>query len=188
MGTRTDRKKKKGIDPFYWKAALVLAAVLFLRTFVMGTIYVKGTSMEPNFHHGDLLLVNKLPIALDYEDVVICRISRGETSENIIKRVIGKPGDEIVIEEDMNQAGETSCQVWRNGELLEEAYILEPMEQIGDLEYPYTVEENHYFVLGDNRNASTDSRQSYIGTIAREDITGKVFFRLFPFDVFGTVD
>ncbi len=183
---RKSRRRKKENRSFYIKAVIILAVIICLRFFVIGTVYVKGSSMEPNYHHGDVVLINRLACTfgtLEHEDVVVCRITQGNQSEQIIKRIIGLPGD--VIELKYDDRGD--CRIWRNGELLEEEYILEEMEQMGGLEYPYTVEEDHYFVLGDNRNVSSDSRESSIGTIAKRDLMGKVVLRLYPLDSFGTV-
>lgn len=183
MTERRSRKQKKGM-PLPVQLILLVLVVLALRNTV-GTVLVKGTSMEPNFHHGDLVLINRLSTSLGTPkrgDVVICRLE-GE-GKNIIKRVIGLPGDEIDIRE--NADGETYT-LYRNGEAVTEAYIKEPMDSNGSMEYPYTVPENSYFVMGDNRNASSDSRRKTVGAIAKEDLMGKVVFRLYPFSDFGRI-
>lgn len=184
---RDRRKKEKTSMPILLQLVLLVVLVLILRN-VMGTVYVKGSSMEPNFYHGDLVFVNKLSTSIgspDYGDVVICRMEDDFAYENIIKRVIGLPGDEIDIVE--NEDDEEIYDLYVNGELVEEPFLGEPMMTKGNIEYPFEVPENSYFVMGDNRNASTDSRKESVGAIAKENLEGKVIFRLFPFSEFGPI-
>lgn len=186
-GKRDRRKKEKKNMPILLQLVLLVALVLILRN-VMGTVYVKGSSMEPNFYHGDLVFVNKLSTSIgspDYGDVVICNMEDDFAYENIIKRVIGLPGDEIDIVE--NEDDEEIYDLYVNGELIEEPFLGEPMMTKGNIEYPFQVPENSYFVMGDNRNASTDSRKESVGAIAKENLEGKVIFRLFPFSSFGLI-
>lgn len=186
------KQKKEGKNmPFLLQLAGLVVLVLLLRTFVLGTVYVKGSSMEPNFHHGDLVFINKLSTNIGSPkrgDVVICRLHGDGTEENLIKRVIGLPGDEIelVVREDYEDYVEYD--LYRNGEYVEEDFILEPIMNKGNIEYPYIVPEGSYFVMGDNRNGSTDSRKRTIGAIPKADLVGKVVFRLYPFDDFGLID
>lgn len=183
------RKKEKKNLSFLLQLALLVVLVIVLRN-VIGTVYVKGSSMEPNYHHGDLLFINKLSTSIgspDYGDVVICETEDGTVKENIIKRVLGLPGDEIDIVWN-GDSENVEYALYRNGELIEEPYLGEPMMTAGDIEYPFEVPENSYFVMGDNRNGSTDSRRKSIGPIAKEDLMGKVVFRLYPFSDFGFVE
>lgn len=182
-----DRKKKKSM-PIWIQLILLVVMVVILRN-VMGTIYVKGSSMEPNFNHGDLLFINKLSTSIgspDYGDIVICEMEDDFAYENIIKRVIGLPGDEIEILE--NEDDEEVYDLYVNGELVEEPFLGEPMMTAGNIAYPFEVPENSYFVMGDNRNASTDSRKESVGAIPKENLMGKVVFRLYPFSAFGLID
>lgn len=183
------RRRKKGM-PFLLQLILLLALVFLLRTFVMGTIYVKGSSMEPNFYHGDLLFINKLSTLAGSPqrgDIVICRLHEEGGEENIIKRVIGLPGDEVDIVWN-GDSENVEYFLYLNGELIEEPFLGEPMMNKGNIEYPFVVPENSYFVMGDNRNASTDSRKESIGAIPKEDLVGKVVLRLYPFSEFGLID
>lgn len=182
------KKKEKKSMPFIFQLVLLVVMVVILRN-VMGTIYVKGSSMEPNFNHGDLLFINKLSTSIgspDYGDIVICEMKDDFAYENIIKRVIGLPGDEIEIVE--NEDDEEIYDLYVNGELVEEPFLGEPMMTAGDIEYPFEVPENSYFVMGDNRNASTDSRRESVGAIEKGDLMGKVVLRLYPFSEFGLID
>lgn len=187
--TRRQRKKKKEAPFLFW-LALMVVFVLVLRNFVLGTVLVKGSSMEPNFYHGDLVFIEKLSTRFGSPqrgDVVICRLNEPDgPEENIIKRVIGLPGDEIDIVWN-GDSEDVEYFLYLNGELVEEPFLGEPMMTAGNQEYPYIVEDGSYFVMGDNRNASSDSRRSSIGAIARKDLIGRVIFRLYPFDSFGPI-
>ena len=98
----------------------------------------------------------------------------------LVKRVIAKGGDTISID---YAAGTVKV----NGKVLEEDYIAEPTYLGYDVEFPYTVPEGTVFVMGDNRNASLDSRSSYVGCIDEQDILGKVLLCFLPFSDFGVV-
>ena len=187
--TKKDRRKKeKKSMPFVLQLALLVVMVIVLRNMI-GTVLVKGSSMEPNFNHGDLVFINKLSTSIgspDYGDVVICELEDESTHENIIKRVIGLPGDEIDIEE--NEDDDEVYDLYVNGELIEEPFLGEPMMTKGNIDYPFEVPEDSYFVMGDNRNASSDSRRESIGPIHKDDLMGKVVLRLYPFSEFGLID
>jgi len=174
------KEEKKSI-PFIVQLIILVVVMLFVRTYILGTIYVKGVSMEPGFHHGDFVFISKMITHIgEYEqgDIVICEIEEARGMERIIKRVIGVAGDEIDIFRD---GDEGSFYVHVNGERLDEPYIKDMIGSRGTIEYPYVVPEGCYFVMGDNRNSSMDSRDSSIGAIKQKDIMGKVFFRLYPF-------
>lgn len=184
---KKEKKTKKGMSVLM-QLVLLVVLVIVLRN-VMGTVLVKGSSMEPNFNHGDLVFINKLSpsvASLDYGDVVICEMEDDFAYENIIKRIVGLPGDEIEIVE--NEDDEEIYDLYVNGELVEEPFLGEPMMTAGNIEYPYEVPEDSYFVMGDNRNASTDSRKKSVGAIPKENLMGKVVFRLYPFHAFGLIE
>ena len=167
----------------------MVVLVVILRN-VMGTVLVKGSSMEPNFYHGDLVFINKLSTSIgspERGDIIICRLNDDGVEENIIKRVIGLPGDEIDIQWN-GDSEDVEYSLYLNGELVEEDYIKEPMENKGSIDYPFEVPEDSYFVMGDNRNASSDSRRESVGAIPKEDMVGKVVLRLYPFSAFGLID
>ena len=174
--------------PVVMQIILLAVLVVVLRN-VMGTVLVKGSSMEPNFNHGDLVFINKLSTSVgspDYGDVVICKLDEGASYENIIKRVIGLPGDEIdILESDYD---DEVFELYVNGEYIEEPFLGEPMMTEGNIDYPFEVPEDSYFVMGDNRNESLDSRRESVGAIHKDDLMGKVVLRLYPFSEFGLVD
>lgn len=129
---------------------------------------VSGDSMKPSFHHGQIVFIDKRFYHLDdchYNDVVVVTVDLGGEREQIIKRVIALPGDRL------------SCKhgvMYRNDEKLIENYIYEPME---DETWRITVGAGEIFVMGDNRNHSTDSRD--LGTIVFKDaVVGRVVLKL----------
>ncbi len=135
---------------------------------------VVGSSMENTFMEGDSLFIDKLSYHFtrpERFDVVVFPFEENGSTILYIKRVIGLPGETIQI------AGDT---IYINGEVLKENYGKEAMEEgsEGIALNPYTLGEDEYFVLGDNRNYSIDSRQSYVGPIKEDSIIGKSAFRL----------
>lgn len=186
---KKDKKKKKNMQVLI-EAVVFFVMIVVLRTYVLGTVSVKGSSMEPNFYHGDLVFVNKLATNIgspEYGDVVICNVHLSGDRENLIKRVIGTPGDEIDLRAAYDEDDEKYYEIYLNGELLDEDYIMAPMETDGDTEYPYIVPEDCYFVMGDNRNASTDSRRTSVGAVEKSNLDGKVVLQVYPFDRFGGI-
>lgn len=150
---------------------LALWLVLFIINLTLfGFAVVHGESMEPTLWEGDLLLCRKSPgFEPDRNDVVLCRTGKGYENE-LVKRVIGIPGDEIDIRKDG-----TVCV---NGN--PESVISDKEEnKKGDVSYPLIVPRGQYYVMGDNRAVSLDSRYSQIGTIPIEKIDGKVLFCIF---------
>lgn len=183
----SENEKKSGKASFnmnfFLKIIFTILIVIGIRTFILGTVGVKGSSMEPNFYHGDFVVVNKLAYYVGHpkkNDIAICRVDSGSSQENLIKRVIGLPGDKIELVENKDNY-DLEYFLYINGELQEEPYIKEMMQQPGDIEYPYVVPENCYFVMGDNRNASTDSRAKSIGAIENKNMIGKVAMKIYPF-------
>ena len=170
-------KKELQKDKFFIIFALVV--IIVLQGF--GTIRIKGESMVPTFENYDLVGINKVYrfFEPDVDDIIVCGYDGSK--ELLIKRVIGLPGDEIDFVEDKDSV-DLKYDLYINGQLFTEDYILEPIQQIGDVDYPYVVPEDCYFVMGDNRNASSDSRTEKIGAIKKSDIKGKVFVRLYPLD------
>lgn len=144
----------------------ITAVVLVFNTFIASLCIVNGQSMYPTLKDKDILLIEKVYKSYSYGDIVVTN-NHNELNKSLVKRVIGLPGDTITVSEN----GEIEV----NGEVsihnFESSYM-------GDIDYPYIVPENSLFLVGDNRNNSTDSRFSSIGSINKSDILGKVVVNL----------
>ena len=171
-----EQKKPAGRDLYEWTQALVCSvlAVVLLFTFVVRLIGVDGHSMVPTLQDGDRLLVlNSLwDDSYQYGDIVVLRKDTF-MDEPIVKRVIATGGQTVDIDF-------ASGDVYVDGELLEEDYINEPTYVEEGTEFPLTVPEGSIFVMGDNRNHSSDSRSSDLGTVDTRYVIGKAVFLLFP--------
>lgn len=169
---------KKELTEWIIVVIIGLAVVFVIRNFGFRITAVKGSSMVPNYIHGEYVFTDILSCKLkgpSANDIVICEYNNGVDDENFIKRVIGCPGDEI----DIFYDSEEECyKTSVNGKTLEEDYINAPMLSCGDRDYPLTLGEDEYFVMGDNRNVSADSRDSYIGLFDRDSIIGIVRFKI----------
>jgi signal peptidase I len=155
---------------------LILTLVIFLVIrFAVQNFRIEGSSMEPNFHDGQYLFVNKLVYMLhppERGDVIVF-VPPTNNSRDYIKRVIGVPGDQIEIR---------SGAVFINGEMLNESYPLNPASySTGSLVVP----PDEYFVLGDNRNYSSDSHSW--GTVSAKKIIGKAWVSYWPPQLIGIV-
>ena len=161
----------------------VLGAVWLVITFVGQRTEVEGASMENTLHNGDNLIVDKLSYRFrDPErfDIIVFPFQY-QTNTYYIKRIIGLPGETVQIMEDGS--------IYINGEKMEESYgreVIQP-ETIGRAAEPIILGEDEYFVMGDNRNNSSDSRTDIVGNIKREDIIGKAWLRIWPLSDFGVL-
>lgn len=168
-------KKTKAKNEVYdWTKAIVVAIILavLIRIFVFEFAVVEQTSMYPTLVENDKLCVIKITYYFsppERGDIVIVKLSE---SKSLVKRVIALGGETIEIKDNA---------VYIDGTLLEEDYLVDGL--IYNDYGPVTVDEGSYFVMGDNRPVSQDSRE--IGFIVREDITGRVFLRISPFTIFN---
>lgn len=170
--------KKLWKEAFEWLKSIVIALVIVfaIQTFFIPTM-VSGQSMYPTLNENDVLLIYKLAYLNDLPDrgdIIVFKsdILDEKTNENknLIKRVIALPNERITIKDN---------KIFINDEHLNESY-LEGIDTYGDIDI--IVPDGHIFVLGDNRGHSTDSRSPYVGTVPLEDIIGKAFIRMFPFN------
>ena len=166
-----------------WIKAFVFAGVIvaLIFGFVIRPVEVKGHSMEPTLQNSDRLIEWMLFYTPKQGDIVILSEKTG-LDEALVKRVIATEGQTV----DINKSGE----VLVDGVLLNEDYIYETIDQAhyGDWDYPVTVPEGCIFVMGDNRNHSTDSRYAEVGFVDVDEVIGKVFLRLSPLSAFGLID
>lgn len=166
-----------------WILTILLAVLLFfvMRTFVFRTASVTGSSMEPTLNHGDMVVLNRLSYRFVSPTVgdIVAFPYQGNPSEIYIKRVVGVPGDIVDL-----QGG----QFLVNSYPLDDAFSHESVFAPGDVVFPITVEYGRFFVLGDNRNGSKDSRFASVGNVPEHDMMGKVLVRMWPFGSVGRVD
>ena len=171
---QTERKRiRRG--SLYWQAlrgtvavlVVVAAIAVLITTLFLPILQISGDSMSPTLEHNEIVILLK---SKDFQ--------RGDLigfyyqGKILLKRVVALPNDEVAIDADGN--------VYVNGELLEEPYVTQKSLGDCDLEFPYRVPGTGYFVMGDQRTNSVDSRNSAIGAVSREDIIGKVFLRVWP--------
>lgn len=153
----------------------VAAIAVLVATLWMPVLQIYGSSMTPTLNDGAIVLTVKTS---DFQagDVVAFYYN----NNILVKRVIASPGDWV----DITAAGD----VYVNGELLDEPYLIE--KALGDcnIELPYQVPESRIFVMGDHRSVSVDSRNTAVGCVAEEQIVGKLVFKVWPFEEFGTVE
>ena len=154
--------------------AVVSAVAVLVATLLMPVLRIYGDSMTNTLFDGDVV-VSVSSDSLDTGDVVAFYYN----NQILVKRVIANPGDWV----DITKDGE----VLVNGELLDEPYVTEPSRGNCNIELPYQVPESRVFVMGDHRSVSIDSRNSAVGCVADDQIVGKLVFRIWPLDGFGTL-
>lgn len=159
-------------------SALIVCVVIFI--FVARVIDVKGTSMYPTLNNQDKMLVSDLFYTPKAGDIVVFKKDQYDPERALVKRVIATEGQEINIDFDRGI-------VYVDGVALEEDYINELTTTKLDFIGPQTVPDGCVFVMGDNRNMSTDSRKSEIGMVDNRLIIGKVYCVIFPLSSFGLV-
>ena len=175
-GRNFDRPQyKKLLRSTIYTLVIVAAISVLVATLLLPVLQIYGTSMNPNLQEGEIVVSVKSPqfktgdiIAFYYNNRVL------------VKRIIGCPGDSVVITD--------SGDVYVNNTLLDEPYLTEKSYGTADIEYPYTVPQNSFFVLGDHRESSVDSRSSLVGCVEKEEIIGKIVFRVWPIKRIGSVD
>ncbi len=158
---------------------LVLCLSYLFITFVGQRTEVQGSSMEATLSNGDQLIVDKISYRFrdpKRYDIIVFPF-RYEDNTFYIKRIIGLPGETIQIDGEGN--------IWINGEILEESYGREIIRDPGLAVEPITLGEDEYFVMGDNRNNSSDSRVEAVGNIHRDEIIGRAFIRIWPLSKSG---
>ena len=149
--------------------------VVLFRTFIATPVRVDGDSMRDTLYDGDILILSKLSTTYNRFDIVVINYN----NTKLVKRIIGMPGENVEYKDNelyINGSKFNDIETSRTSNFsLEELYALKK------------IPENYYFVMGDNRGNSLDSRDYRVGLIKKEDIVGKTIFRLFPFNKIGTV-
>lgn len=160
--------------------AVIIGLTWLIITFVGQRTRVSGHSMEATLHDGDNLIVDKL--SYRFRDPkrfeIIVFPYRHKENTYYIKRVIGLPGETVQVKDGY---------VYIDGEKLDENYGLEVMEDAGIAAEPIELGEDEYFVLGDNRNHSSDSRDPSVGILHRDELIGRAWIRIWPLDSIGVI-
>lgn len=159
----------------------VLCLVYLVIHFVGQRTQVQGSSMEPTLSTEDNLIVDKISYRFhdpERYDIIVFPFS-GEEETFFIKRIIGLPGETVQIDEEGT--------IYVNGEVLDDGYGREVIQNPGRAREPIELGKDEYFVLGDNRNDSTDGRDPSVGNIRRENIIGRAWLRIWPLSKFGLI-
>ena len=170
------------LDVYDWIQSLMVALVICVALFIFAVrvIDVSGSSMVPTLHDGDKMIVSNLFYKPKYGDIVVFKTDSYDPDRALVKRVIATEGQEISLDFDRGV-------VYIDGAPLEEDYIAELTTTKLDFIGPQTVPEGCVFCMGDNRNASTDSRKKEIGMVDERMILGKAYFVVFPLSDMGWI-
>ena len=171
---RYKRKYKRTLRSTIGTLITAAAVAILVATLFLPVLQIYGNSMSPTLSEGNIVLSLK---EADFKQGDV--IAFYYNNKILIKRVICGPGSWLNIDEDGT--------VYVNGEAIDEPYLTEKAFGDCDIELPYQVPESRYFVMGDHRSTSVDSRNTAVGCIAEEQIVGKIVFRVWPLNKFGAI-
>lgn len=180
--TKGKRKPLSVIFEILMYIVLIYACVFFIPNYVIQRTIVEGPSMLNTLHNNDSLLVDKFYFklsGLNRFDIIVFYPHGKESEEYYVKRIIGLPGETVQLK---------GSDIYINGEVLKENYGKDPITYDGLAEDPITLGEDQYFVLGDNREVSLDSRYEDVGLVERKNIGGRAIIRIWPLNRFGLIN
>ena len=172
---RYKSRYKRTLKSTIFALVTAAAAAVLVATLWLPVLQIFGSSMSPTLQEGQIVVSVKAN-EMKQGDVVAFYYG----NKVLVKRYIAGPGSWVDIQEDGT--------VLVNGNVLEEPYLAEKALGITDLEYPYQVPEEAYFLMGDYRETSVDSRHSTVGCITKDQIVGKIVFRVWPMESFGSIN
>jgi len=177
---------KSNVKGFFYDlifyALLIFVCIYILPNFVIQRTIVDGSSMADTLLDKEQLYVEKISYRfdmLDRFDIIVFYPYGRDNEEYYVKRIIGLPGETIQI---------IGSDIYIDEQIIEENYGKEPIENPGRAAQPILLADDEYFVMGDNRNISKDSREEEVGNVVKKNIGGRVIFRISPLRRFGTVD
>ena len=173
--------QKSTVWEYVFYLAVIILMLVVVPKYVMEKVIVDGSSMENSLYDGEKVLIEKVSRYFkgpERFDVVVFTRNHGTYTKTYIKRVIGLPGEKVQI---------TDNRILINGEEIAEGYGKNPMDTAGIAETPVLLGEDEYFVLGDNRRVSIDSRDNSVGAVKLSELDGVVILRVAPFSEFGIV-
>lgn len=159
--------------------AVIILVVVLIRTFIATPVIVSGSSMDPTLKNGQVLILNKLAKKITRDDIVVIDAKINGKKERIVKRIIGLPGETLEYKDGF---------LYINGKRTHDDFV--------DITRDFTLEsvtgkkkipDGYYFVMGDNRRNSLDSRDAHVGLIKKSNIIGKPMLRIWPLDKIGTI-
>ncbi len=174
FAARRRRRYARTVRSMLGTLVVVAAGAVLISTLMAPALQVTGTSMEPTLENGDIVLASR-GSAFNRGDVIAFYYN----NKILLKRVAGLPGDQVTIDDEGN--------VIVNGDKLDEPYVMEKSFGECDIDFPYQVPDGKYFVLGDHRSTSVDSRSRSVGCIPSDLVVGKIALRVFPFEKLGAV-
>ena len=159
--------------------AVIVLVVVLIRTFIATPVIVSGSSMDPTLKNGQVLILNKLAKKYMRDDIVVIDAKINGKKERIVKRIIGLPGETLEYKDGF---------LYINGKRTHDDFVDQTRDfTLESVTGKKKIPENYYFVMGDNRRNSLDSRDTRVGFVKKSDIIGKPILRIWPLNKIGTI-